>query len=68
MPLLTRRLHECTYLYLQGGTWKSETYIIYAYISPELQIQTSPNVLCMLPMALGQFFSDGVAIRYVLPV
>ena len=30
--------------------------------------RTSPNCLCMLHMALAQFFSGGVAIRYVFPV
>jgi len=30
--------------------------------------RTSPNFLCMLPVAVAQLFSDCVAIRYVFPV
>jgi len=37
-------------------------------ISLELHVQSSLNFLCMLPMAVFRFFSNGVVIRYVLPV
>ena len=39
-----------------------------AIISSELHVRSSPNVLCMLPMAAAQTSSGGVVIRYVLPV
>ena len=37
-------------------------------ISSELHVGSSPNFWCMLPMAVAQSSSGGVAIRYVLPV
>jgi len=37
-------------------------------ISWELHVRSSPNVLCMLPMAVARSSSDGVMICYVLPV
>jgi len=37
-------------------------------ISSELHIQSSPNCLTMLPMAVARFSSGGVVICYVLPV
>ena len=41
----------------------------YMGLSPEPQIQTSPNFLCMLglPMSVGWSFSGGTIIRYALP-
>jgi len=35
-----------------------------AIVSPELHVRSSPNFLCMLPMAVA----GGVEISYVLPV
>jgi len=37
-------------------------------ISPELHIQSLPNFLCMLPMAMAWFFFDSIVICYVFPV
>jgi len=37
-------------------------------ISSELHVRSSPNFLCMLPMAVVRFFSGGAGIHYVLPV
>jgi len=61
------RTAMCT---LQGVIGKSGTYIIFAYqyISLELRVQTSPNLLCVLPVVFVWFFSGGVAICYVLLV
>jgi len=53
---------------IQGGAWKSGPYVIYACISPEPQVQTLPNFLCLLPVLVGTFFLGGAAVRYVLPV
>ena len=39
-----------------------------AMISSELHVRSSPNFLCMLPMAVARSFSGGVAICYVFPV
>jgi len=39
-----------------------------AIICPELHIRSSPNFLCVLPIAVAQSSSDGVVIRYVFPV
>ena len=39
-----------------------------ASISLEPLVQTSPNFLCILSMALARSLSGGIAIRYVLPV
>jgi len=39
-----------------------------AIIFLELHIRLSPNVLCMLPIAIAQSFSGSILIRYVLPV
>jgi len=39
-----------------------------AIISSELHVRSSPNVLCMLPMAGVRSSSGGVVIRYVFPV
>jgi len=41
---------------------------LFASISHEPHLCTSPNVLCMLPMTVARSFSGDVAIRYVLPV
>jgi len=37
-------------------------------ISSELNVRSSPNVLCMLPMAVARSSSGNIVIRYVLPV
>jgi len=39
-----------------------------AIISSELHVRSSPNFLCLLPMAVARSSSDGVMICYVLPV
>jgi len=43
-------------------------FCVSARISQKSQVQISPNFLFMLPVAVARFFSDGNAIRYVLPV
>ena len=37
-------------------------------ISSELHVRSSPNFLCMLPVAVAWCAFGGVVIRYVLPV
>jgi len=37
-------------------------------ISQEPHVRSLPNFLCMLPMAVAQFFSGVVVMRYILPV
>jgi len=37
-------------------------------VCPRSQVRSSPNFLCMLPVAVTQSSSGGVMIRYVLPV
>ena len=37
-------------------------------ISSELHVQSSPNFLCALSVAMARFSSGGIVIRYVLPV
>ena len=39
-----------------------------AIISSELHVRSSPNFLCMLPMAVARSSSSDAAMRYVLPV
>jgi len=39
-----------------------------AIISSELHVQSSPNSLCMLLMAVARSFNGGVVICYILPV
>ena len=39
-----------------------------AIISSELQVRSSPNLLCMLPMTVAWSSSSGKVICYVLPV
>ena len=39
-----------------------------AIISAELHVRSSPDFLCMLPMAVARSSSGGVVIRYVFPV
>ena len=39
-----------------------------AIISSEVHVRSSPNISCMLPMAVTRSSSDGVLMRYVLPV
>ena len=39
-----------------------------AVISLELHVLSSPNVLCMLPIAVVRSCSGGVVVGYVLPV
>ena len=39
-----------------------------ASVARKLCGQISPNFLCMLPVPMARSFSDGIAIRYVLPV
>ena len=39
-----------------------------AVISSDLHVQSSPNFLCMLLMAVARSSCGGVMIRYVLPV
>ena len=39
-----------------------------AAISQKPRIETSPNLLCLLSVVVFRSSSDGVAIRYVLPV
>ena len=41
---------------------------VFARVSQELHVLTSPHLLCTLPMAVARYFSGGVALRYVLPV
>jgi len=41
---------------------------LFAIISPELHVRSSPNLLRMLPMAVARSSSGGVVICYVLPV
>jgi len=36
-------------------------------ISSELHVRSSPNFLCMLPMAVARSSSGGVMIQYVFP-
>jgi len=42
--------------------------VTYLRISYKPHDQTSPNFLCMLPVAVARSSSDGVEIHYVLPV
>ena len=37
-------------------------------MSSEILFRSSPNLLCMLPMAVAQSSSGGVVIGYILPV
>ena len=39
-----------------------------AIISSQQHVRSSPNVLCLLPVAMARSCSGGVVIRYVLPV
>jgi len=39
-----------------------------AIISSELHVRSSPNVLCLLPMAVARPSHGGEVIRYVRPV
>jgi len=41
---------------------------LFAIISPELHVRSSPNLLRMLPMAVARSSRGGVVICYVLPV
>jgi len=41
---------------------------LFAIISPERHVRSSPNLLRMLPMAVARSSSGGVVICYVLPV
>ena len=41
---------------------------LFARISVELHARSSPNFLCMLPVAVAQSSSGTFTIRYVLPV
>ena len=43
-------------------------YCVSAIISSELLVRSSPNVVCLLPMAVARSSSGGVVIHYVLPV
>jgi len=42
--------------------------IIIIIISSELHVRYSPNLLCMLPMAVARSSSGGVVVSFVLPV
>jgi len=55
-------------IYEHGDAEKNGTYIVCASVSPEPYIQTSRNLLRMLPMAVAGSYPGGVAIGYVLPV
>jgi len=41
---------------------------LFAHISRKPHGRTLTNLLCMLPVTVAQSFSDGVVIRYLLPV
>jgi len=41
---------------------------LFASISLELHVRSSPNFLCMLPVAVARSCSGAFTIRYVLPV
>ena len=41
---------------------------LFTSMSPKLHVQSSPTLLCMLPIGMSRSSSRGVAIRYVLPI
>jgi len=41
---------------------------LFACMTRKLNVRFTPNFLCMLPMPVARSSSDGIAIRYVLPV
>jgi len=55
-------------VYLFVSLYGSVCVSLSASISPQQHEQFSPNISCMLPVAVARSFSDGVAIRYVLPL
>jgi len=57
---------EVTTLWRYTNLFDNNNIII--IISSELQVQSSPNVLCMLPSAVARSSSSGVVASYVLPV
>ena len=67
----TAPLHRSPRPPLPAGVRSIATSVIVclsARISRKPRRRTSPNLLCVLPLVVARFSSDGVAIGYALPV